>query len=261
MPTYRHGAIHVPAPDTVPHLGARARLTGLVPTSVDWLTKCPADQDPLLNDQLGNCVAVVPFRRFQTIDANKSNVVRLIPHSRVLNRYEMNGDYRPVDPDNPLTNATDNGTDTLRDALNEVAAPLLLGPGGAPRPVWWGKVTPGDAAHVAIALKAAPLSITLGLPPALADDPFSWGNAPGSGTGWANPDAWEQHRVLLGNLLNGFWTVVTWGLHIPIHPEVLTVPGFVLAVDCFYEADELENLSLAGADYDQMRADITALAA
>lgn len=260
MAQFRHGAIHVPAPAGVPHLGARARLTGPAPTRISWLDKCPADGDPLLNDNIGNCVAIVPFRRFQTIDANRTGIVTPIPHGAVLGRYEMNGGYVPADPNNPQTNATDNGTDTTRDALNEVAAPLLLGPGGAPRPVWWGKVGPGDAAHVAIALKAAPLSITLGLPLALQDDPESWGKRPGTGTGW-DPTQGPQHRVMLGDLEDGFWTVVTWGLHTPIHPEVLALPGFVLAVDCFYEANELENLALAGADYDQMRADMAALTA
>lgn len=244
---YRHGAIHVPAPATVPHLGARANLAGPAPTRVDWLNTCPADLDPLLNDDLGCCVAVVPYRRFQTLDARRTGIVTPVSHQAVLNRYEMNGDYVPGDK------TTDNGTDTRRDALNEVVAPIL-GADGAPRDVWWGQVTPGDTSHVAMALTQTPLSITLGLPVAIAEAPEVWGRPPLRGTGW-DPAAGYQHRVLLGELEDGYWTVVTWGLHARIHPDLLLLPGFVIAIDVFIEMDRLQDLTLAGVDYDRMRAD------
>lgn len=256
---YRHGAVHVPAPAGVPHLGARANLAGPPPRRVDWLDTCPADLDPLLNDDLGCCVAVVPFRRFQTLDARESGIVTPIARSRVLGRYEMNGDYVPDDPNNPTTNATDQGTDTRRDALNEVAAPIL-GADGAPREMWWGKVTPGDTAHVAMALVQTPLSLTLGLPVAMAQYPEDWVRPPLRGTGW-DPASGFQHRVLLGGLDDGFWTVVTWGLHVRIHPDHLLVPGFVIAVDVFIETDRLQDLTLAGVDYDRMYADVKRLTA
>lgn len=256
---FRHGAIHMPAPAAVPHLGARANLAGPAPTCVNWLNTCPPDLDPLLNDELGCCVAVVPYRRFQTLDARRTGIVTPIARSHVLGRYEMNGDYVPVDPNNPTTNATDQGTNTRRDALNEVVAPIL-GADGAPREVWWGQITPGDTSHVAMALTQTPLSITLGLPVAIADDPEAWIRPPLRGTGW-DPAGGFQHRVLLGALEDGFWTVVTWGLHVAIHPDLLLVPGFVIAIDVFIETDRLQDISLAGVDYDRMRADARRIAA
>src|ERR1700761_962077 len=65
------GANHSPAPPAIQPLITRASLHLMSAlTSVNWFAKCPADGDPLGNDQVGDCEPVAKLRTIQVLLSN-----------------------------------------------------------------------------------------------------------------------------------------------------------------------------------------------
>jgi len=247
----RHGAIHRPAPAAIPRLGAVAGLSRLaVPTHGSWtLARAPGgvanppDGDALGNNDLGCCVPAADWRWIQAVLAARGRLIA-IETAWVIARYEMTADYVPGNP------ATDEGTDTRRDMLNWVAAPIAIdAPGLAlAMAVAWATIPPDADDEIAVALGQTPLLSTWMLPESRADDMASWAVPPDG-----EPGTLGHREPVLG--FDGVErTTRSWGDDTvpPIHPEFWA--KYCVAVDAPIPI-------IAGGDYDFPTMDYLALAA
>lgn len=223
---FRHGAIHNQAArdaTPIPRLPRAIRRT--IP---NHFLKFPADADALANDRVGNCVTAARCQmiRLWGGTADEALAIRL---------YTAWGGY------DPHTGTPDNGIDTLHAMFASVASPVVDS-AGRQWPIRWAKAHHTDEDEIRAALARWPLEVTIGLPRQVAQEPGRWSEAPEPG--WT---ADEPHRVVLGFEDGAGWWVRSWGLDVPIHPDLMRL--MLLAVDVPIPVDGVEALALDGVDF------------
>ena len=246
------GAIHVPAPASVPKLAERASLHLMTPpTSADWFAKCPPDGTDLGNDQYGDCVPVAELKTIQIRRANAWDDQWAPDTNMALALYSILTGFDPV------TGQPDNGTDTLKAMTYWVVQGIQIDTQNLDV-VRWTQIDPSSDRDVALAIAlTGPVQVTLNLPVA-AQDVSLWSQAPGSGPDW-QAGSWGCHRVAVG-AFNGRTRVCrTWGNDVAMHPDFWS--RYVVAVDATLSREwfDATGLSPAGLDWDALSADMAAL--
>jgi len=249
----RLGAIHRAPPASVPLLAARARLDLMTaPKSVDWHAAAPANGDALGNDKAGCCVEAWDFQEECLRLANAMGSPWRPTAGMVMARYVRLTGY------DPATGQPDDGTDTAADTADlcrkglEINDQLLDVP-------HWTLLDPANLEHMKIAVAHfGAVAMTLNLPIALQDMDFA--KAPGAGPDWV-PGSWGMHRVGSGTYDGDVFTIRTWGLDKPVHPETLKL--ILVAAEARVSQRWLTATGLApsGLDMDALMADRTRLAA
>lgn len=247
------GALHTTPPESVPHLAARARLDLMkAPPSADWHKAAPADGDALANDVCGNCVPVWDFQEECLRIANAMGSTWRPTAQMALDRYSRLTGY------DPATGQPDAGTDTAMDSADLCTTGLLVNAQLLDVPHWT-LIDPANFEHMRIAVAhLCTVAMTVNLPMALQDLDFS--KPPGTGPDWA-PGGWGMHRLGSGKYDGDVFTVRTWGMDLPVHPDTLRL--ILVAAECRVSRRWLQASGLApsGLDYDALDADRARLAA
>jgi hypothetical protein len=212
----RTGAVHGAHSARVPAFAACAALAAVQPPArADWFAACPADGDPLGNDQVGCCVPAADYRWIEAVLASTSGSDLWKPtRGMVLGRYSALTGY------NAITGTNDNGTPTVMDLADLTTRGITLASVQRKFVPWQASVDPLNDDHLAIAVGlCAPVLVTFNLPrnwAAIESDLNAWNVAPGQGSDW---EPIEGHRVLLGRFDGVERWVRTWGMDPAIHPD------------------------------------------
>lgn len=249
----RLGAIHTQPPAHIPLLAARARLDLMAaPKSVDWHKAAPADGDALGNDNAGCCVPAWDYQEECLRVANAMGSTWRPTSDMVIARYSRLTGY------DPATGQPDDGTDTAMDSADLCTRGLQINSQLLDVPHWT-LLDPANLGHMKIAIAHfGAVAITLNLPIALQDLDFD--RAPGAGPDWV-PGSWGLHRVGSGKYDGDVFTIRTWGLDKPVHPDMLKL--ILVAAECRVSMRWLTATGLApsGMDFAQLEADSAKLAA
>lgn len=252
----RLGATWSARPDAVQPLAARAPLSRMTPRPVDWSAAIPADGDPRSNMDHGTCWPIarrwiVALRR-AIVTGDK--VPPAVP--------DILADYSALTGFDPATGLPDAGTDTTRGMTDWVCRGVRVNDQVLDI-VHWLHVDPSNVGHIAIALAhAGPLMATWTVPRAMLE-PAAWCRAPGDGPDW-NEVVGEHETVLVAADGRDGFTTRTWGLDLPVHPEVLG--RYLIAVDVPLDLAaggwcDATGLTPAGLDREALAADMAAIAA
>lgn len=239
----KHGSIITPRPRHLSHLRSRTKAGTFHPQPVNWFVK-PPDGDLLGNDDYGDCDPVADFRLIQKWGGQCSKEL-------ALNRYTQLTGFSRNDP------ATDQGTDTNADMMSWCAFPIF--DGGRAWPIYWAAIESTDYDQIHRALQRFPLLITIVLPKAVEQNPELWRGMPGGSSGMWEPT--EPHRVLLGGWDGSYWTIETWGMHVPVSEammELMLTPG---CVDVAIPHPDVapDALNLDGIDFASLEIDLAAM--
>jgi hypothetical protein len=221
------------------------------PPRADWFARCPADDDPLGNDRIGDCVPVAMLRAMQVRRANAWGDSWRPDTAEAVALYAQLAGY------NPVTGAHDEGTDT------SVAMTWWASTGIRSQQaldiVRWATVAPIADRHLKLAIAhTGPIQATLALPLA-AEDTSTWARAPGTGAG-TEPAGWGYHRVIVGAYDTDTLVCRTWGRDVTIHPEWWL--RYAIGCDITLSRQWLDATGLApsGLDWDALDRDMEALA-
>lgn len=252
------GAIHVPAPDSVPHATARARFDQMtVQQSVDWHKAAPADGDMIGNDLCGNCVQAWDYQEIRLRRANSAGDTWKPTQADAIGRYSYMTGY------NPITGQPDVGTSTAADTLDFCTKGIRINPQLLDIP-HWALLDPANVPHMKIAIaQFGPIAWTFNLPRAWQN--LNWSVAPGSGPDWV-PGSWEpgtgvaEHRVGSGKYDGDWFTLRTYGRDLVVHPEALK--RYLIGAEVRISRDWCETTGLApsGLNFDELMADRLRLA-
>jgi hypothetical protein len=178
-----------------------------VPGSIDYTTGQDSPWGVLLNDRIGCCTCAACGHIRQVTTSMVGTQVSIADRD-ILTAYEAVSGYRPTDPNNPQTNATDNGANML-DVMN-----------------YWRKT--GIGGNKSYAFAAVDLTNTteikqavylfgnvylgLALPMTAADQIRAgkrWTVVSTSGAG--KPGSWGGHAVNIAWYNSQTWGILTWG--------------------------------------------------
>lgn len=246
------GANHTPAPPAIKPLTARASLHLMsVPNTVNWFAACPADGDSLGNDQVGDCDPVAKLRTMQVRRANAWGDTWKPTQADAFALYTLFTGF------NPITLKPDDGTDTAKAMAIWATQGIRLDSQNLDV-VHWATVDPTDDRTISLAIAATgPVQVTLALPAAM-EDLSTWSQPPGSGAGW-EPGSWGTHRVAAGAFDGLVRVCRTWGIDLPMHPDIWA--AYAIAVDASLSREWLTTtgLSPAGLDWNSLEADMAQL--
>jgi len=252
--TFCLGAIHKPQPLAIRPLSARASVRRMTaPKAVDWHKQCPADDDALGNDEIGNCVPIADWRIIQIRHAVVWGDDTKPSQADIMSRYTMLTGF------DPQTGEHDMGTDTVTDMYDWSLHGIRVGNQTVDIP-YWAIAHPHNRAEVNYAVAhCGPVAVTLNLPTA-AQDLSTWAKAPGFGSDW-DPGSWGAHRVVSGKYDADIRTIRSWGLDIDVHPEWWA--AYAISVDITLSRGWMDTTGLtpSGLDYDALRADLYQIAA
>lgn len=243
----RLGAIHRAAPSGVPFLSARARLSRMTPPkSVDWHLKCPPDGDALGNDLYGCCVPAETYREIQMRRANAWGDTWKPTEADVLARYAALTGF------NVATGQPDQGTDTAAETADYCTRGVRLDSQTVDIPHWT-LIDPTKTNDMKLAIAhLCAIALTAALPIGSQDMDFA--KPPGSGPDWV-AGSWGVHRILSGKYDGDVFTIRTWGLDYPVHPEWMQRYVIAAEVRVSRTWTQATGLTPSGLDWDGLIAD------
>ena len=241
------GAIHRPAPASVPLLSARASLDRMAPAAAtDWQSRLTLG-DALGNDRYGCCVEAAQTRAEQLIICNAMGSGWTPTTMDALGLYAMLTGF------NPETGLPDDGTDTAAAMTRWCSLGYEINPQLEDVPHWV-SLDPANLDHQRIAIDTLGcVLLTLALPKAVMELD-EWTLTP-DGTPDRAPYSEGGHRVMCGRHDgDGLW-LVTWGQQIFASPAFLA--AYTVAADAVVSRrwTEATGLSPAGLDWDRMTAE------
>ena len=211
--TFCAGAIFSRPPVAIRQIGARAALHRMTAQACDWFKALPATGDALGNDRYSDCW---PVARRWVIALRRANTAGDVTPPTLA---AILADYTTLTGFNQADDTNDNGTDTAKGMTDWCSNGVQVNDQTLDVPHWL-TVDPTNVEHLSIALWCAgPLMATWDLCMAL-QDPANWSVAPGTSSDWTTP--WAGHETVLGaSDGNGEFTTRTWGLDLPVHPDIL----------------------------------------
>lgn len=211
--SYCAGAIFTRPPPPIRSAGARISLDAMGVAACDWFKALPADGEMYGNDRWGDCWEIM--RRW-IIALRRANVAGDFTRPSMQ---AILSDYTLLAGFNQLTGANDNGTDTSKGMTQWCSTGVRVNDQTLDIPHWL-TVDPTDTVSLAKALFAAgPLCAIWRLPMAM-QDPSAWTRAPGISSDWTT--VWAEHATVFGATDGqGQFVTRTWGMDLPVHPDVL----------------------------------------
>ena len=242
----RLGLIHSPTPEAVAPLDARMRL-GAVPVAdaVDWHARCPADGDPLGNDQNPNCVEAAFLRNLQMRMANSMHSAWKPTKDQALRLLARWGGSDGTDVNTAMADYCRSGLKP--DGIQIEDVPL------------WATVQLGDIPNLKKAIATfCGVQLSFALPRAI-ETANEWPAPPGPLTGIWLPGGYGYHQGMTGKYRgNTFW-VRTWGIDVPMDEAFLR--AYCVAINVIVSRTWLDarGISPPGLDWDALRADLDSL--
>lgn len=257
---FQTGLIHT---ETPPGVASILRLPMVdshqpVPAKVDWFEKCPADGDPLGNDEAGNCTQVRKLRMIQIKRANAFGDTWKPSAQMALAMYEAEAGYKPGD------RSTDVGTpndvslfawerEGIRVNSQDLNVSLWL---SVPR-------LSVELIKRAIA-RTGPVGFNVNLPYAMRDSPVQPWILPTDGStttfDWS-PGSWGPHSAVLGAYDGNMFKVRTWGIDVPM--DLAFLIHYSLSVDAMLDRQWFNAMGVSpdGTDYDTIKTELSPLRA
>lgn len=250
------GLIHVDTPSDVPGVARLPMANIMPPTSVDWLSRCPADGDMLGNDVLGDCVQVAKLRTIQIRRAIAMGDSWKPTLDMAVGLYQRETGYSPDVP------GSDQGTMTDTSMRAWTASGVRVNDQDLDV-VHWLSVPRRSALQTKLALAhTGPLQLSLNLPAALQDIVQAgkdWELPASFAGGEWTPGSWGAHRVVLGGYDPTGWKIRTWGMDVRMDFGFMIMFGLAIDATLSREWFTAVGTSPAGMTWDEATAELPTL--